>query len=140
MAIILTVLWILLSLISAAIIAIGAVVVSNVLRLNDGVKSACALILPVIIFVSILYAPYYTDSGEKVKRLEEVRTIYTEELKKDIALYNKVPDYLVDRVNEYNARVENVNEDLWTKIVGFSKEHYTINLTECGDSIVKKRE
>lgn len=130
MAIILTVLWILLSLISAAIIAIGAVVVSDVLRLDDGIKSACAFILPVIIFVSVLYAPYYTDSGEKVKRLEDVRTIYTEELKKDIALYNKAPDYLVDRVNEYNAQVANINEDLWTKIVGFSKERYTINLTE----------
>ena len=138
MAIVLTVLWILLSLILAAIIAIAAVVVSDVLRLNAGVKSACALILPVIIFVSILHAPYYTDSGKKVKRLEEVRTIYTEELKKDIALYNKVPDYLVDRINEYNERVANANEDLWTKIVGFSKEHYTIHLTECGDSIVKK--
>lgn len=132
------VLWILLSLISAAIIAMATVAVSDVLNFDDFIKFICVLFLPAIFFVLFLGAPYFTDSGEKVIQLKEVRNIYTEELKKDVVLYNKIPDYLVDRVNEYNARVANVNEDLWTKIVGFSKEHYTINLTECGDSIVKK--
>ena len=130
MAIVLTVLWILLSLIVAAIIAIVTVVVSDVLNFDDFIKSICAIFLPLIIFILVLHAPYFTDSGEKVIQLKEVKTIYTEELKKDVILYNKVPDYLVDRVNEYNARIANVNEDLWTKIVGFSKEHYTINLDE----------
>ena len=124
------VLWILLSLIAAAIVAIVTAVVSDVLNFNDFIKSFCVLFLPVIFFVLFLVAPHFTDSGEKVMRLKEAKAIYTEELKKDIALYNKIPDYLVDRVNEYNARIANINEDLWTKIVGFSKERYTINLEE----------